>query len=111
MYKKISSLGFIMSEKEANSGFNYQMKGRLITFRRKMKVELGKNEKGDAIKINIPEGTIGSLTGGFSTKGTKGHLRTLYDVDVYLFYGRRRIMLMVSVPIDALDVGTGKDIN
>jgi hypothetical protein len=100
-----------MSGKETGSGFNSEMKGRLVTFRRRMKVELGKNKDGASVKINIPEETIGSLTGGFSTKGTKGHLRTLYDVDVYLFYGRKRIMLMVSVPIDALDVGTGKDIN
>jgi hypothetical protein len=100
-----------MSKKEANSGFSSQMEGKLVTFRRKMKVELGKNKDGAFVKVSIPEGTIGSLTGGFSTKGTIGHLRTLYDVSLYLFYGHRRIMLMVSVPIDVLDVGTGKDIN
>ena len=99
-----------MGEKESDSGFSANMVGKPVSFR--ADVEIIKDRDGNQININIPKGAVGTLTGGFSTKGEKGKVKTLYDVDVCLHRGNcKRVMLMISVPTEVLDRKAIEDLN
>ncbi len=99
-----------MGKEESGSGFNVNMVGKLVSFR--ADVEISKDRDGNQINVKIPKDSVGTLTGGFSTKCEKGKIKTLYDVDVYLHRGNcMRMMLMISVPIEVLDRKSIQDFN
>lgn len=98
-----------MNEKEAGAGFNKKMDGKLVAFLRD--IEKARNPDGNLVKVDMPKGTVGALTGGFSTKGQKGKLVTLYDVEVCFHSGsHKRILYLVSVPIEDLNFLEDEDV-
>jgi len=101
-----------MPTKKTGSGFNGKLDGRIVTFRQKTTVELGKNKNGNSVLASIPEGTVGILTGGFVTSINKiNRLHTKIDVKVTLSREYGQILLIVSVPLEVLQSGTKLKIN
>jgi len=100
-----------MPHKKIGPGFRGKLDGRIVSFRQRTTVELGKNKDSSPVLASIPEGTVGILTGGFVNEiDERNRLRTKIDVKVALLRGHGRITLIVSVPLEVLQSGTKLEI-
>ena len=97
--------------KKKISGICRQLENKIVCFRE----DVIARADDDASVVSIPKGTVGTLTGGFTNKLVDKRLVSWLDVQVNISKrsggSTKRHLLIVSVPINYLQIGMDDKIN